>query len=60
MKFRKLTALFLIVCMLFTLTACGKKCSNGCGQAANPDCYADMCDKCCDYYMGLNGCYANH
>ena len=48
-----------IICILM-LTGCGKKCENGCGNAADPDCMADMCDDCCDYYMGLNGCYAKH
>lgn len=57
---KKIVLLFLTACLLLTLAACGRKCENGCGNAADPDCMADMCDKCCDYFMGLNGCYASH
>lgn len=59
MKYRFTLALVLI-CMMFSLVACGKKCENGCGKTANPKCMADMCDDCCDYWMGLNGCYSQH
>ena len=60
MKLKKLTLIFVVLSMLFTQTACGRKCENGCGNTANSACMADMCDRCCDYYMGLNGCYARH
>lgn len=33
-----------------------KKSANGCGEMADSKCMAEMCDDCCDYYMGLNGC----
>lgn len=48
------------MCVILSLTACGKKCTNGCGSKADPNCMAQMCDDCCDYWMGLNGCYKNH
>lgn len=57
---KKLALILAVLCLMMSLTACGAKCENGCGNAADKDCMADMCDKCCDYYMGLNGCYANH
>lgn len=38
----------------------GPECANGCGNSADPECMAEMCDNCCDYWMGLNGCYAKH
>lgn len=60
MKFKKIAMILITVCMLFSLTACGKKCENGCGEAADPECWADMCVDCCDWYWGLNGCRANH
>lgn len=57
----KLIALILIVvCIFGILTGCGKECANGCGNSADTKCMAEMCDKCCDYWMGLNGCYRNH
>lgn len=59
MKIKKLLLVLTILCMLM-LNGCGKKCENGCGNSADPDCMAGMCDDCCDYYMGLNGCRANH
>lgn len=60
MKCRKIVMLLAVICILLSLTACGKKCANGCGEPADPDCIAGMCDDCCDYWMGLNGCYRNH
>ncbi|MGN0335770.1 MAG: hypothetical protein ACI4DV_08955 [Lachnospiraceae bacterium] len=60
MKSKKFVLFLLIIFILLSLTACGEKCANGCGEAADPDCMAKMCDDCCDYWMGLNGCYANH
>lgn len=36
-------------------TGCGKSCVNGCGEPADPNCMADMCDKCCVHWTGLNG-----
>jgi len=46
--------------MMLALTGCGKKCANGCGNSADSKCMAEMCDKCCDYWMGLNGYYRDH
>lgn len=60
MKYKRLVLVLVFICTLLSLTACSKKCANGCGNAADPECMAGMCDKCCDYYMGLNGCYAKH
>lgn len=60
MNIKKFALVLVIACMLLSLTACGKKCANGCGKAADPDCMAEMCDDCCDYWMGLNGCYRSH
>ncbi len=57
---RKVAIVLIAFCILLSLSACGKKCENGCGEAADPKCMAGMCDKCCDYWMGLNGCYKNH
>lgn len=59
-KIKMIICLFLILCMAMSVTACSKKCENGCGQVANPDCMAGMCDDCCAYWMGLNGCYRDH
>lgn len=60
MKIKKIVVLLVVIGMLFCTTACGKKCANGCGRDANPECWADMCDYCCAYWQGLNGCRANH
>ena len=60
MNINKLALILITICTLFSLTACSKKCENGCNNSADPDCMADMCDRCCNYYMGLNGCYTNH
>ena len=60
MKLKKVAVILVVICMVFSLTACGKKCANGCGEAADPECWADMCDDCCDFYCGLNGCRENH
>ncbi len=58
---KKMVVILVSICILFLLTACGqKKCATGCGNAADPDCMADMCDSCCDYWSGLNGCYRDH
>lgn len=59
-KRKRLLCVLLISCMVLSLTACGKKCENGCGQPASSKCMAGMCDNCCQYWMGLNGCYAEH
>lgn len=60
MKLKRFALILAVLCLLFSLTACSKECRNGCGEPADPDCYAEMCDKCCDWFCGLNGCYANH
>lgn len=60
MKGKKFALILVIICMMLSLVACGKKCTNGCGNAADPQCMAGMCDRCCDYWMGLNGCYKSH
>ncbi len=61
MKVKKLAIVLLVIAMLVSMTACGqKKCANGCGKTADPNCMAEMCDKCCTYWSGLNGCYKNH
>ena len=60
MKIKKIALMLVLAALLVMLSACGKKCANGCGRAANPDCMAGMCDQCCDYWMGLNGCSRNH
>lgn len=57
---KKLALIFAAFALVSALSGCSKTCENGCRKAADPNCMADMCDKCCDYYMGLNGCYANH
>ncbi len=57
---KKLGLILVLLCVMLSLAACSKECKNGCGKAANPDCMADMCDRCCDYFMGLNGCYSSH
>lgn len=62
--FKKTISMILIVITILamlTMSSCGKaKCKNGCGNPADPDCMAGMCDDCCAYWCGLNGCYANH
>ena len=60
MKGKKFTLILVVICMMLALTACGKKCANGCGSAADPQCMADMCDNCCNYWCGINGCYKDH
>lgn len=60
MKSKKCAIVVFALCMLLALTGCSKECANGCGKSADPDCYAEMCDSCCDYWMGLNGCRSNH
>ena len=57
---KKIALILVAVCMVLSMTACGKKCANGCGNTANSQCMASMCDRCCDYWMGLNGCYYRH
>lgn len=57
---QKLLILALALICILSITGCGKECANGCGRKANPDCMAGMCDDCCAYWMGLNGCYADH
>lgn len=59
-KVKKIVCVIAIAGMMLSLTACGKDCANGCGKKADPDCMAGMCDSCCDYWMGLNGCYKEH
>lgn len=44
------------VFMILSACACSKDCKAGCGEKANPKCSAGMCDSCCSYYDGLNGC----
>lgn len=60
MNSKKIALHFVVMCMLLSFTACSKKCTNGCGNVADTDCMAEMCDNCCEYWMGLNGCYTNH
>lgn len=60
MKQKLLILALASICILSILTGCSKECANGCGRKANPDCMAEMCNDCCAYWMGLNGCYANH
>lgn len=57
---KKILVFLMAFCLMLCLAACGKKCENGCGNAADSQCMADMCDNCCEYWMGLNGCYKNH
>lgn len=42
--------------VIMELGGCAKKCSAGCGENANPNCSAGMCDNCCAWYSGSNGC----
>ncbi len=60
MNVKRFALIFVVFCLALSLAACSKKCSNGCGNAANSQCLAGMCDKCCDYWAGLNGCYKGH
>lgn len=57
---RKFVLILIVMCIMLSLTACSKKCANGCGKEADPKCMAEMCDECCEYWMGLNGCYSEH
>ena len=57
---KKLALIRIVICMMLFLSACATKCANGCKKEANPQCMADMCDECCEYWMGLNGCYNEH
>lgn len=59
-KMKRIVCVIATACMVLSLTACGKECANGCGKSANSDCMAEMCDSCCAYWMGLNGCYSGH
>lgn len=58
--FKKMVCIIAVFCLILSPTACGKECANGCGESANSECMAEMCDRCCAYWMGLNGCYADH
>ncbi len=51
-----------IVVIVALVLGIGSKptCSNGCGEPADPNCMAGMCDDCCDYWLGINGCYRGH
>lgn len=60
MRFNRIPLLLAAICMLLALVGCGKNCANNCDEKADPDCMAEMCDACCAYWMGLNGCYAEH
>lgn len=60
MKTKMIVFLLVVVCMAGMFAGCGKKCANGCGAKADSSCMAEMCDNCCDYWMGLNGCYRSH
>lgn len=57
---KRIMVLLIALSLMFAFAGCAKECANGCGDKADPDCMAEMCDKCCDYWMGLNGCYAKH
>ena len=60
MKIKLFALVLAIVCMMSTLTGCGKKCSL-CGEnKADSKCAAEMCDDCCDFFKGLNGCFKDH
>ncbi|MFR9146935.1 MAG: hypothetical protein ACLVJ4_09920 [Mediterraneibacter sp.] len=53
---KKISVVILGVVMMMCLCACSKECSAGCGEKASPDCSAGMCDSCCSWYAGFNGC----
>ena len=53
---KKISVVILGVVMMMSLCACSKECGAGCGEKASPDCSAGMCDSCCSWYAGLNGC----
>lgn len=57
---KKAFMIILAVIITMSLTACGKECANGCGEKPDQQCMAEMCDKCCNYWMGINGCYKDH
>lgn len=57
---RKLVVILTILGFLLVLSGCGKKCVTKCGESADTKCAAQMCDRCCGYYKGLNGCFVNH
>ncbi len=58
----KLVALLmaLLIVVVISLTAGTQKCANGCGEKADPKCWAEMCDDCCQYWSGINGCRTDH
>ena len=53
---KKISVVILGVVMMMSLCACSKECGAGCGEKASPDCSAGMCDSCCNWYAGFNGC----
>lgn len=59
-RMRRIICLSIVLCMALALMACGKECANGCGEKPNSKCMAEMCDQCCAYWLGMNGCYADH
>lgn len=61
-KLIRLVIVSIIVTLMLTLcSACGtKECAYGCGNDADPECKAEMCDDCCRYWCGLNGCIGYH
>lgn len=52
----RLGCILVIAFVMVVLCGCSKDCKAGCGRKASPDCSADMCDSCCAYYQGFNGC----
>lgn len=59
-KVGKFMAALLIGSCLLSLTGCAKECVTDCGNKADSQCSAEMCDTCCSYWHGLNGCFKDH
>ncbi len=53
---KKIGIVVLCLILIVSMCSCSKKCAGGCGNNASSDCGAGMCDDCCAYYGGFNGC----
>lgn len=59
-----LAKIAVIIALVFSLVAVAgcsaKECALNCGNKADSRCEAEMCDDCCDFWAGFNGCDGNH
>ncbi len=57
----KIVVIAALIFSLASFAGCGaKECSLGCGNKADSSCEAEMCDDCCEFWAGFNGCDGRH